>query len=274
MRSPSKIGVSTVMSKKCPAESQGSLVVTTSPGLRLLAKMRTRCAPAIANELMWPGVPVLACATMRPRRSNRAQARSPASRTTGLKAMRCNALARSVTMPIRLDHRISSSTPSIALFLPRKDTADLVNRRSPVWWNHRRGLALFDDRRTFDVLAHGQGIPIVDRHAKPVAPGMHLPHAFRLTGSRRQGHRPVERDDGAAGGHPPSDPFDGDMGRIDAVKLLVGRHEYVDDPARVVVSPRVGVEGNGQFALLAEITKVGGEDQSDGFLGATGLFQG
>src|SRR6478672_3291217 len=170
MRSPSKIGVNTVMSKKCPAESQGSLVVTTSPGLRLLAKMRTRCAPAIASELMWPGVPVLACATIRPRRSNNAHARSPASRTTGLKAIRCNALARSVTMPIRLDHRISSSTPSIASALLRKDTADLVDRRRPARRNDGGSLALLDDRRALDALARGKRVPVKDGHAQPVAP--------------------------------------------------------------------------------------------------------
>src|SRR5688572_24209539 len=207
MRSPSKIGVSTVMSKKCPADSQGSLVATTSPGLRLLAKMRTKCDPAIASELMWPGVPVLACATMRPRRSNSAHARSPASRTTGLKAMRCNALARSVTMPIRLDHRISSSTPSIALCLPRKDTADLVDRRRPLRRNDRGGLALLDDRRALDALARGQRAPVVDRHGKPIAPGMHLPCALRPAGRPRQRHRPLERDDGAPRGHPPGDQF-------------------------------------------------------------------
>ena len=38
MRSPSKIGVSTVMSKKCPADSQGSLVMTTSPGSSLFGE--------------------------------------------------------------------------------------------------------------------------------------------------------------------------------------------------------------------------------------------
>src|SRR4029079_3097430 len=117
---------------------------------------------------------------MRPRRSNNAQARSPASRTTGLKAMRCNALARSVTMPIRLDHRISSSTPSIALSFPRKDTADLVDRRRPLRGNDGGGLALLDDRRPPDALARGQRVPIVNRHAKPVAPGIHLPRALRL----------------------------------------------------------------------------------------------
>src|SRR6187455_1189459 len=207
MRSPSKIGVNTVMSKKCPAESQGSLVVTTSPGLRLLAKMRTRWDPAIANELMWPGVPVLACATMRPRRSNSAQAKSPASRTTGLKAIRCNALARSVTMPIRLDHRISSSTPSIALSLPCKDTADLIDRRRPARGNHRGSLALLDDSRSLDALTRGKRVSIVNGHAKPVAPGMHLPRTLRLAGRRRHVHRPVKRDDGAARGHTPRDQF-------------------------------------------------------------------
>src|SRR3954471_15218162 len=259
MRSPSKIGVSTVISKKCPADSQGSLVVTTSPGLRLLAKMRTRCAPAIARELMWPGVPVLACATMRPRRSNNAQAKSPASRTTGLKAIRCNALARSVTMPIRLDHRISSSTPSIALSLSHEDTADLVDSRRPLWGNDRGGLAFLDDRRSLDALTRCKRASIVDRHAKPVTPCMHLPRALRLAGFGRQGHRPVERNDGAPRGHPPSDQFDGDMGRIDAVELLIGRHKHVHDAARIVVGARIDVEGNGQFALLAEIAKIGGE---------------
>src|SRR3954465_11977652 len=133
---------------------------------------------------------------MRPRRSNNAHARSPASRTTGLKAMRCNALARSVTMPIRLDHRISSSTPSIVLSLPRKDTADLVDRRRPARRNNRRGLALFDDYRSLDALTCGKRIPIVDWHLKALAPGMHQACAPRLAGYRRQRHRPVERDDG------------------------------------------------------------------------------
>ena len=49
---------------------------------------------------MWPGVPVTAWATMRPRRSNSALARSPASRTIGLNAERCRALACSLTVVI------------------------------------------------------------------------------------------------------------------------------------------------------------------------------
>ena len=69
---------------------------------------RMAAAP-MARELMWPGVPVTAWATMRARRSNTALARSPASRTMGLKAARCKALACSLTVAIRLCHSTSSS---------------------------------------------------------------------------------------------------------------------------------------------------------------------
>src|SRR5258708_36526843 len=182
MRSPSKIGDSTVMSKKCPADSHGSLVVTTAPGLRLFAKSRTRCAPAIASELMWPGVPVLACATIRPRRSNSAHARSPASRTTGLKAIRCNALARSVTIPIRLDRRISSSTPYIVSFLPYKDAADRVDRPCPIRRYDCRGFTLLDDHRSLDTLPGREHATIVDGSQQAIAPDVNFPHALRLAG--------------------------------------------------------------------------------------------
>src|SRR6478752_7138997 len=171
---------------------------------------------------------------MLPRRSNNSQAISPSSRTTGLKAMRCKALARSVTMPIRLDHRISSSTPSIASPLPRKDTADLVDRRRPVRRNHCGGLALLDDRGALDVLARGKRVTVKDGHAKPVVPRVYFPRALRPTGRRGQIHRPVERDDGAARGHPPSDQLDGHVRRIDAVELLIGRSEHVHDAAYIV----------------------------------------
>ncbi len=192
MRSPSKIGVSTVMSKKCPADSQGSLVMTTSPGLRLLAKMRTRCAPAMASELMWPGVPVLACATMRPRRSNSAQARSPASRTIGLKAMRCSALARSVTMPIRLrpeDFELDAvhcAHPFRAKMQPILSTVARPARR-----DHGGGLALLDDRRALDALAGGERC--CDRRPARIARrSRHAPPAcrFGLPGAGRRGSSP------------------------------------------------------------------------------------
>ena len=107
IRSPRKIGDRTVMSKKWPADIHGSLVMSTSPGRRLAAsQLSRRLRAAAASELIWPGVPVTAWATMRAWSSNRPFARSPASRTMGLKAIRCNARACSLTMPTRFDQRI------------------------------------------------------------------------------------------------------------------------------------------------------------------------
>src|SRR5579863_6435057 len=98
---------------------------------------------------------------MRPRASKRPLARSPASRTIGENAMRCSALACSLTMPIRFDQRISSSMPSISvapcLVGPGGGyAADIVDHRMPAWRQHDGGLALLDDRRTVQALAAGQ----------------------------------------------------------------------------------------------------------------------
>src|ERR1700676_3234438 len=140
------------MSKKWPADIHGSLVMMMSPGTSWLWNRLARVWPAAASELMWPGVPVLAWATIRPRASNRPLARSPASRTIREKAIRCSALACSLTMPIRFDQRISSSMPSISV-TPRLvrpgggDAADIVHHRAPAWRQHDGGLALLDHGR-------------------------------------------------------------------------------------------------------------------------------
>ena len=47
-----------------------------------------KCFTDSAIELTWPGVPVTACASMRPFKSNTPAERSPHSRTIGLKAVR------------------------------------------------------------------------------------------------------------------------------------------------------------------------------------------
>ena len=57
-----------------------------------------------AMELIWPGVPVTACASMRPWRSKTPAERSPHSRTIGLKAVRSRVCACSSTMAIRRFH--------------------------------------------------------------------------------------------------------------------------------------------------------------------------
>src|SRR5688572_26968234 len=70
---------------------------------------------ASAIELMWPGVPVTAWATMKPRLSKTPAERSPASRTMDVKDVRCRAAACSLTTPISRFQQISSVTGSSRL---------------------------------------------------------------------------------------------------------------------------------------------------------------
>ena len=69
---------------------------------------------ASAIELMCPGVPVTACATMYPRLSKTPAERSPASRTIEVNDVRCSAAACSLTTPISRLQQISSVTGSSA----------------------------------------------------------------------------------------------------------------------------------------------------------------
>ena len=57
-------------------------------------------------EFTWPGVPVTACASMRPPRSNTPAERSPDSRTVVEKAVRIMVCACSSTTAIRRFHRM------------------------------------------------------------------------------------------------------------------------------------------------------------------------
>ena len=70
-----------------------------------------------AIELTWPGVPVTACASIRPLRSKTPAERSPHSRTMELKAVRISACACSSTTEIRRFHmicmRIRESAPDL-----------------------------------------------------------------------------------------------------------------------------------------------------------------
>ena len=65
-RSLLNTGTSTVTSSSWPAVLYGSLVMSTSPGTSESGGYSSRMAAApMASELMWPGVPVTACATIR-----------------------------------------------------------------------------------------------------------------------------------------------------------------------------------------------------------------
>ena len=80
---------------------------------------RSTWGTASAIELMWPGVPVMAWATIRPCRSKTPAERSPDSRTMLVKAVRSRAWASCSTTLIRRLHATSTKTGSDARrFMP------------------------------------------------------------------------------------------------------------------------------------------------------------
>ena len=102
---PRNTGVTTTKSNRWPVPSQGSLVMNTSPASIEAKGKRCRKWPtAIAMVLTCPGVPVTACANMRPWVSYTPADRSPASRATEPNAVRKRAWACSSTTEIRRFH--------------------------------------------------------------------------------------------------------------------------------------------------------------------------
>ena len=73
-----------------------------------------KCFTDSAIELTCPGVPVTACASMRPWRSNTPAERSPHSRTIGENAVRISTCACSSTTAIRRFHMICRSMSLVA----------------------------------------------------------------------------------------------------------------------------------------------------------------
>ena len=111
---PRNTGVQIVTSLRCPEVFHGSLVIRTSPGTMVSSGQAARkCFMASAMELMWPGVPVTACATMKPRRSKTPAERSPASRTMEVNDVRMRAAACSLTTPTSRLQQMSRVTGSI-----------------------------------------------------------------------------------------------------------------------------------------------------------------
>ena len=206
-RSPLNTGTRTVTSRSWPAVLYGSLVMSTSPGTSESGGYSSRIEAApMASELMWPGVPVTAWATMRARRSNTALARSPASRTIGLKAARWSALACSLTVAMRLCHSTSSSMGSNAVLTTRAapapcpagrhERAVVADHDGPSRTDHRGRLALLDDRRSVEAGARAEGLAAVDRDAvgvraaaeacRPVAVGRRRRCPRRAAGPARR----------------------------------------------------------------------------------------
>ena len=206
---------------------------------------------------MCPGVPVTAWATIRPRRSNTALARSPASRTIGENAARCSARACSLTVAMRLCHSTSSSIASNVRCVPSSCRHRAIRLGDPSFGDERSvggtvatqpgtddggGLALLDDRRTDDPLAdaevgcagtracrrarrRGRSGPggVLSGVAVPVADRRRAARPGRRVGERRQ---------------PPRDRLDADVGDREAVDAPVVGLEQLDDVRRTSPATR------------------------------------
>src|SRR5580704_1189885 len=257
-----KAGTMTVMSKKWPAESHGSLVISTSPGSRVcVGKASMKCLPAAASELIWPGVPVTACATMRPRRSNSALARSPASRTTGLKAMRCKALACSLTMLMRLLQTISSSMPSMSATPRGHDATGGMDICAPAGKDDDGGFALLDDCGSLNVLAVGEFSPLIDRRVDVVAVEAGLASGLWLRRCCSELGCAVARDRRPDRDQTPAHNFHINVGQPQAIEIFVHALEHLTHPGDVVVLARVGLKPGSDLVLLAKVAHVRAEPE-------------
>src|SRR5258707_3567204 len=107
----------------------------------------------VAIELIWPGVPVTACAIMLPRGSKTPAERSPDSRTTVVKDVRISAVACSLTTAISR----FQSTSSVIGSMPRRVSITL---RFSLQYDDQiaiaidRDLPAADDRGRFSLLDH------------------------------------------------------------------------------------------------------------------------
>ena len=111
-------GVTSVKSCRCPVPCHGSLVMNTSPSAISSRGNALRKWPTErAIELTCPGVPVTACASMRPAVSNTPADRSPASRVEVLNPVRIRAWACSSTTAIKRSQIICSSIAESGLRL-------------------------------------------------------------------------------------------------------------------------------------------------------------
>src|SRR4051812_32701068 len=118
---------------------------------------------AEASELMWPGVPVTAWASMSPPASKTAAERSPASLTAGVRAVRISAAACSSVIAISRFQRTSQgsgeltgASPGQAATRsrdpPQVEMSGLEHDQAPARRDDGRGGVLFDQQRSVDRL--------------------------------------------------------------------------------------------------------------------------
>src|SRR5262249_7202142 len=116
----------------------------------------------VAIELMWPGVPVTAWATIRPRRSKTPAERSPDSRTMEVNDERMSAAACSLTVAMSRVHRMSSVACSMSAAPLREHVRSVVDSDPGGRAHDDRRFALLDARRPLEGGARAERVAIVD----------------------------------------------------------------------------------------------------------------
>src|SRR5258705_13126952 len=115
---------------------------------------------------MWPGVPLIDCAIIRPLVSNTPQAKSWLSRTIVLKAVRMSASCCSLATESSRFQITSSATGSIPLLAIGElhdDVQVLVHPAAPARADDQRRFALLQDRRPAEGRARRERVAVVHR---------------------------------------------------------------------------------------------------------------
>src|SRR5688572_32732825 len=196
-----------------------------------------------AMALMWPGVPLIDCAIMRPFVSNMPQAKSWLSRTIVLKAVLMSASCCSLATERKRFQITSKVTGSIAsLFIGKfhDDVQTRINMSPASRADHDRGFALLDTAGTLQFRARLERISVIDG-------GLHVSAALGKKGTpsslsraacpgwvlRQLDARCRSR---TTGNNPPIDQFQRHFRSFTAVKPAVSRLEGRGDSRQMLRS--------------------------------------
>src|SRR5438128_210937 len=211
----------------------GSFVTRTSPGASLLAgNASIKCPMAFAMELMWPGVPVRAWASISPVGRKTQADRSPASRTIGENAARmrvaaCSLVAASSRFHIR-SRRRSIRLETIHNDRPALDDSHVGNDR-----HDQRRFPLLNNERASGRPPWPEPVTVVNRSGSHQLGVLPEDEALPLLGAarRRKSRKALERVEVCGRDDAPSGELDADTLDDNAAKRRVSHTKLLLDDA-------------------------------------------
>src|SRR5215813_14172113 len=278
-RPPWKIGFTRHTSLMCPVPSQGSLVMSTSPGRRSLPNSRRKCRTVAGKVPMKEGMLPEFWASAKPRASVRTHAKSLASFESVEKEVRTMALAASSTTEMMHVHSTSSVMGSkVALTAGASSAWWAASRRAQrqheiaaggdagaaAGTDDQRGAFFLHDRGAVELVAHAQPLAIVDRGRDETARLREVRGARALQGARRPRATPSLQDHvaarhGRAHRHANVQEFHGHARRGEGELVAIGRLEGRSEPAAARLTLVVGAVGkrDDQVEALSQEASVG-----------------